>query len=260
MDIKKLLPGHPWADTIEYFASIDSTSTYLQRQASFGAAQGSVVIADSQTAGKGRLGRVFHSPAGTGLYMSVLLRPMCKPQLLMHLTCAVAVAVCDAIEAVTGFCPQVKWVNDIVWQGKKLGGILTGIHTDKDGNVEYAIVGIGINCGHTVFPEALQNIAVSLADVTGAAVDRQALAAELIRRLESMNQQLIDDQELIMDRYRSLCAVIGRQVRLLRAQEDRTATVLDVDNDGGLIVRLADGTVETVNSGEISLRGENSYI
>lgn len=260
MDIVKLLSGHPWADTIQHFDCIDSTNTYLQQQAASGAPEGTVIFADRQTAGKGRLGRSFHSPAGSGIYMSVLLRPNCKPEQLMHLTCAVAVAVCRAIEITTGFRPQIKWVNDIVWQGKKLGGILTALCVGAAGTVDWAIVGIGINCAATAFPKELEGIATSLASVTEVPVDRYALCAELVRQLEYMNRDLQQKQCDYMAFYRQNCVVIGKNVHLIRGDEIRSATVLDVDDQGALTVRLQDGQITTINSGEVSLRGENNYV
>lgn len=261
MDIAKLLPGHPWAQTIQYFDRIDSTSSYLQSLAAMGAPEGTAVFADSQSAGKGRLGRSFHSPAGSGLYMSVLLRPDCRPEKIMHLTCAVAVAVCQAIENVTGFRPQIKWVNDIVWQGKKLGGILTSLSVNATtGLVDWAIVGIGINCANIAFPEALKQIATSLGAVTGQQIDRTVLAAELVRQLAFMRDDLTEKHGKYLEQYRKNCVVIGKNVRLIRGDECREAMVLDIDEDGALIVRLADGRIETVNSGEVSLRGQDGYL
>ena len=142
------------------FETIDSTNTYLKQLAEAGAEGGTAVIAHSQTGGRGRLGRSFHSPAGSGIYLSYLLRPNCKPEGLMHLTCAVAVAMCDAVEKTTGLRPGIKWTNDLVWQKRKLGGILTELGFEN-GLVSYAVVGIGINCTQTEedFP---QHCAVSL--------------------------------------------------------------------------------------------------
>lgn len=261
MDISELLSGHPWANTIQYFDCIDSTNAYLQSLAPTGAPEGTVILADSQRAGKGRLGRSFHSPAGTGIYISVLLRPNHKPEELMHMTCSVAVAVCRAIETVSGFMPQIKWVNDIVWQGKKLGGILTGLSVNAaTGLVDWAIVGVGINCNDTDFPTELQTIASSVQSVAGCTISREILAAELVRQLERMNRELFEKQGEYMDLYRKNCVVIGKAVRLIRGEESREATVLDVDDYGALIVRLHDGSIETVNSGEVSLRGQNGYL
>ena len=259
MDIAKLLPGHPWANSIEYFESIDSTNTYLQSLAAKGAPAGTVILANRQDAGRGRLGRTFHSHAGSGIYMSVLLRPNCKPEQLMHLTCAVAVAVCRAVENSVGFRPQIKWVNDIVWNGKKLGGILTALSLSKEGLVDHAIVGIGLNCAHQDFPVEIANIATSLESVSGKSIHRDQLAAALVATLETMSRELIVEQTRYLEEYRQNCVVIGKAVRLIRGDETRDATILDIDANGALLVRLSDGALETVNSGEVSLRTTQGY-
>lgn len=261
MDLQMQLSGHPWADKIQYFDCISSTNAYLQSLADQGAPAGTVIVADSQSAGKGRLGRTFHSPAGSGIYMSVLLRPNCKPEQLMHLTCAVAVEICRAIETVTGVKPQIKWVNDLLWQGKKLAGILTAVSAQPDtGLVKWAVIGIGINCASCDFPPDVAAIATTLEDIGGNPIDRAALTAELIRRLEVMSRTLIPEQSAYMDHYRKNCVVIGKDVRLIRGDESRQAHILDIDDNGALLALLPDGTVQTVNSGEVSLRGAEKYI
>ncbi len=260
MDILHLLGAHPWADTIQYYDTVVSTNAFLQQQAMDGAPEGTVIFADSQSGGMGRLGRSFHSPAGAGIYMSVLLRPKCKPEKLMHLTCAVAVAVCRAIEKAVGLRVQIKWVNDLIYKDRKLAGILTKLSVDqKTGLIDWAIVGIGINCSPAAFPPELQNIVTSLADITGKVIDRAALAAELVRQLEEMRRGLFENKNVTMAYYRENCAVIGEKVWLIRGEERKGAQVLDVDNDGGLVVEDENGAVCTVNSGEISLRKQNSF-
>ena len=122
--------GHPWAEHVHYYPITDSTNIRAKELAIQGAPNGTVCIAGSQSGGKGRMGRSFHSPEGSGLYFSLILRPNCKPQELMHLTCAVAVAACDAVETLCGSRPQVKWINDLVAGNKKLGGILTELSVD----------------------------------------------------------------------------------------------------------------------------------
>lgn len=261
MDIPHLLGIHPWADTIQYYDMLESTNTLLQQQAMAGAPEGTVIFADSQSGGMGRLGRSFHSPAGAGIYMSVLLRPKCRPESLMHLTCAVAVAVYKAIEKAVGIRVQIKWVNDLIYKDRKLAGILTKLSVDpKTGLIDWAIVGIGINCSPASFPPELESIVTSLGDIADKTVNRAALAAELVRQLEEMSRNLFDAKADTMAYYRENCAVIGEKVWLIRGEERKGALVLDVDHDGGLVVRDENGAVYTVNSGEISLRKQNSAI
>ena len=144
--IKNLRESCPWQDSLLWFDSIESTNTHARELARQGAAHGTVLIADHQTGGRGRLGRSFHSPAGSGVYMSVILRPNCNPQEIMHLTCAAAVAMCDAVETAAGFRPGIKWTNDLVCGHRKIAGVLTELGFDSHGNVDFAVVGIGINC------------------------------------------------------------------------------------------------------------------
>lgn len=260
--LAQLNPACPWR-TLSWYDTIASTNTAAKLLAKQGAAHGTVLIADCQTGGRGRMGREFVSQAGMGIYLSVILRPACPPDRLMHLTCAVAVAVCDAIEQVTGLRPGVKWINDLVCEKRKLGGILTELSLDTaTGLTEYAVIGIGINCAQTRedFPPALQDLAGSLAMATGKAVDRAALAGAMIDALWQMDSTLLGAKDAILDRYRTDCVTLGQPICVHKADAVLHGTALDVDGDGGLTVRLEDGRVITVNSGEVSIRGMYGYI
>lgn len=261
MELHHLLSGHPWETSILHFDRVTSTNLMLQEMARQGAPEGTVIFADSQSSGMGRLGRSFHSPAGAGIYMSVLLRPGCNPQELMHLTCAVAVAVHKAIENVIGVQVGIKWVNDLIYNDRKLAGILTKLSVDPGtGLVDWAIVGIGINCSPAAFPPELDSIVTCLERVVDGPVDRTKLAAELVRQLEQMCRTLFTAKAETMAHYRKSCAVIGEKVWLIRGDERTSAAVLDVDNDGGLVVQGDNAMVWTVNSGEITLRKQNSAV
>lgn len=260
-DILSHLPGN-FSWQVHWYDCLDSTNTEAKRLAQAGAPHGTVVIAGKQTAGRGRMGRSFSSPAGLGLYLSVILRPCCPAEKLMHLTCAAGVAACKAIEEVTGYRPGIKWINDLVAGTKKLGGILTELSVDAGtGLVGYAIVGIGINCNQAPedFPAELQDIAVSLKTSTGNAVEIAKLAAALIRTLFETESCLLTGQDGIMNFYRSNCVTLGKQVRVI-GPEIKNATALDIDPDGGLIVQYENGTVATVSSGEVSVRGLFGYL
>lgn len=262
--IQEFLPkDHPWRNSILYFDTIDSTNTHAKALASAGAPHGTVLIADTQTGGRGRMGRSFHSPSGKGIYLSVILRPNCTPAELMHLTCAAGCAMCDAVETVAGIRPGIKWINDLVWETKKLGGILTELSIDtKTGMVSYAVVGIGINCGQKSedFPKEIQNIATSLSIITGKPTDRSHLAAAMINALCAMNDRLLTEKAAIMEQYRTDCVTIGKAVSVHRFEEVRHGTALSVDHDGCLLVRFADGHTESIGSGEVSIRGMYSYV
>lgn len=254
------LPGDlPWQ--VHWFTTVDSTNTQAKTMAQAGAPQGTVLIASQQTGGRGRMGRSFSSPAGAGLYLSVILRPNCNAEKLMHLTCAAGVAACDAVEQSCGIRPGIKWINDLVLENKKLGGILTEMSVDpKTGLVDFAVIGIGINCLQKArdFPQELQDIAISLT-AAGYQVDMAQLAANLICALYKMSEQL-QDPAATMAAYRRDCITLGREVTLLRGEEKQYGTALDVDDDGALAVRFPDGSVKSVNSGEVSVRGMYGYV
>lgn len=258
--IAHLPPRHPWADRITVLDTVDSTNTCLKSMAQQGAPEGTVVIAHRQTGGRGRLGRQFSSPAGLGLYFSLLLRPQCPPQQLMHLTCAAAVAASDAVCQVCGLTPDIKWINDLVVGKRKLGGILTelSIHPDSR-QVDYGMIGIGINCHQSAadFPEDIRPIATSL-HLEGQSVDRAALAAALMERCQDLYAPARKDP--LMESYRSRCVTLGQPVCLHRGTEMIYAQALDVDMDGALVVEYPDGSRQTVTSGEVSVRGMYGYL
>ena len=245
--------------TVHYFETLDSTNTYAKKLAAEGAPHGTAIVANAQTAGRGRLGRSFHSPAGSGIYLSVILRPQCTPAQLMHLTCAVGVAVCNAVEKALCFRPGIKWINDLVVGNRKLGGILTELSVATTGMVDYAVVGIGINCNQVDFPEDIAHIACSAATVLGKTVDRQRLIDGLLQELEVMSDRLLTQQADIMEQYRQDCVTLGKAVKVLRSDICRTGTALKVLDDGALLVRFDNGTTEAVNSGEVSVRGLWDY-
>lgn len=250
----------PWRDTLYWYESIDSTNIRAKELGKDGAGHGTVLIANHQTQGRGRMGRTFYSPTADGLYMSVILRPGCAPAQLMHLTCAVAVAACDAIETVTGFRPGIKWINDLVASKRKLGGILTELSIDPNSQlVDFAVVGIGINCFQSNFPQQLQDIAISLETVTNTKPNFPHLAAAIIASLWKMDKTLLCQKDLIMTQYKTDCITLGQDVALLRGEEKRYGTALDIDNDGQLLVRFTDGKEEFVSSGEVSCRDLYSF-
>ena len=182
------------------------------------------------------------------------------PEALMHLTCATGVIVGDAIVRIGKPMPGIKWTNDLVLGKRKLGGILTEISVDPaTGKVAWAIIGIGINCCQKDgnFPPEIQNIAISLGI---SPQDRPQLAVELIRALHQMRQHLFAEKAGYMEDFRHRCVTIGQQISILRADDVSHGTALSVDDDGGLLVRLTDGTLTTVTSGEVSIRGMYGYL
>ena len=235
--IQLYLKNHPWAEHITVLDCVNSTNTYLKELAKRGAPHGSIVIAEAQSAGRGRLGRRFESPRGKGLYLSLLLRQ--SPDL--RLTPLAAEAVRRAVVQLTGLSVQIKWINDLVCDGKKLCGILTEI---SDGCV---IIGIGINCEGVP-----HEVSTSLAQL-GYPTDCNALAAAVIQSLSEMSYDWLDS-------YKEHCLTIGQDVQLIQNETVRYAHVDDMDDMGALLVTLHDGRKERIFSGEVSVRGMYGYV
>ena len=251
------LRDHPWAGTVEILDTVDSTNNYLKTLGAAGAPHGAVAAADCQTGGRGRLGRSFDSAPGAGVYLSVLLRPACPPAQLMTLTAQAAVAARRAVQSVTGAEAGIKWVNDLVLNGKKLCGILTELSLEAEsGLVSYAVVGVGINCNRTAdsFPPTLRETAGSILSETGRRVDRNVLAAALIRELSALPK--LDWRAV----YRAACVKLGKEVQFLApGQPPRVGIALDVGQEAELIVQTETG-IEAVRSGEVSVRGLYGYV
>ena len=231
-----------------WLTETDSTNRQLRLLAEHGAAAGSVLLADAQTAGRGRLGRAFASPMGKGLYLSCLLRPAISPAALGKLTPWAAVAVRRAVKAVCGLEADIKWVNDLLCHNRKLCGILTE-GAFRDGQLRYAILGIGLNVSALPedFPPELREIATSVYQETGQFFDRAALAAEIIRELDRLPTLWEYGDEAYFREYRAHCVTLGRYVRLSSGE---TGFAADLDRDYALLLRRADGTETRVMSGE----------
>lgn len=208
------------------------------------------------------MGHSFSSPAGLGLYFSLIMRPNCLPNELMHLTCAVGVAASNAVNEAAGLLPGIKWINDLVVGKRKLGGILTELSIDPISKlVDYAIVGIGINCSQQEkdFPPEIRNIATSLL-LSGFHIDRAMLAAALIKELCKLEVDLLPQKAEIMSAFSQRCVTLGKDISIVRGEEIRHAKALAVDEDGGLVVVFPDNICTTVSSGDVSIRGMYGYL
>ena len=179
----------------------------------------------------------------------------------MHLTCLTAVAVCDAIERVTSVRPGIKWINDLVYNKKKLAGILTELSVDANsGLVDFAIVGIGINCLQRAedFADEIKDIACSLYTISGKEYVRPQLIAETISAMSQLCSDLTHPKD-VMKRYAENCITLGTDICLIRGDEVRYGHALGLDETGGLIVQFRNGIIETISSGEVSVRGMYGY-
>ncbi len=247
-----LSPQDEWF-AVETAESVTSTNTVLKERAAAGAPEGTVLIAEQQTGGRGRQGRTFSSPRGTGLYTSILLRPKMRAEQALFLTTAVAVAVAETIEEVSGRAAGIKWVNDIWLDGLKVCGILTEASFDLEaGGLEYAVVGWGINLAEPAggFPEELRGIAGAVFDRIPDAETKSRLAAGVLRRFRRYYETL--GQKTFLKGYRERSILIGKDITILGSGE--AAFVLGIDDDCRLHVRLADGQERYLSSGEVRVR------
>lgn len=212
-----------------------------------------VFIADGQTAGRGRRGRSFCSPHGAGIYMSFLLHPKGELRDLTSVTTYAAVAVCRAIERACGLRTDIKWVNDIYYKGKKLGGILTeGALSEDMKTASYVIVGIGLNLARCDFPDEIAEIATSIEEITGSAPERNLLLTEIMAELLSGLDGISSDETL--EEYRRRSFLVGREITVHKLTASYPARVIGIGEDTSLLIRLTDGSVEKLITGEVSVR------
>ena len=231
---------------------VDSTNRALRALAEAGAEAGSAFLAEGQTAGRGRLGRRFASPRGKGLYLSLLLRPELPPEALGELPAWAAVAVRRALLRCCGLSAEIKWVNDLLCRGRKLCGIVAeGVL--REGRLESVVLGVGINVSgeREDFPPELRETATSVLLETGRAPDRAALAAALLRELDAMAEAFPRGRQKVWEEYRAHCVTLGKAVTLTDGTE---GTAEELGEDFSLLLRLSDGSLRRLRSGEASLR------
>jgi len=252
--IRRWLTAKEIGAEIEVHDVIDSTNTRAKALAAQGAAHGTVVCARSQTGGRGRFGRRFHSPQTGGIYVSIILRPRFSADRAVMTTSMAAVAVAQAIEKLADVDVKIKWVNDLYIAGKKTCGILCEAGMDfESGQLDYVVAGIGVNTSPAEFPEELREIATSVGNVCGHDISKNRLIAEICNGMEQLLPQLADGRFMAENKRRS--NVIGRNIIVLRGDERFPARAIDIDDEGSLVVETENG-VQTVRSGEVSVRWE----
>lgn len=256
-NIRKRLTGAACCAAIDVRETVTSTNTVVKEMAEQGGPEGIVVIAEQQSAGKGRLGRSFYSPKGTGLYMSILLRPKFSAEESLSITTAAAVAVAGAVESVTGRSAKIKWVNDVYVDGYKICGILTEASIDfETQGLSYAVLGIGVNIRE---PEAgfsgeLKEIAGALYQEDPPPGTRTAIAAEILNRFFGFYERLMEKTFLTEYKERSL--LTGMKVSFFRGDRKQRGTVLGIDDQARLEVRLENGERVLFSAGEVNLDKE----
>lgn len=251
-----------WAGrNVLYFYETDSTNNAAKRAAEEGAPHGTLAVADYQTSGKGRRGRSWSSPHGTGIFMSLLTRPELHPSCASMLTLVAALAVTEGIKEFCGVDTLIKWPNDIVLNGRKLCGILTEMSTELE-CIHYVVTGMGINANMEEFPEEIGRTATSLLIESGKKVKRSELAGAVMKAFETYYDRFMEtgDMSGLLDIYNGRLANAGSPVRVLAPGNEYTGTALGIDETGELLVRMEDGEVRRVISGEVSVRGIYGYV
>lgn len=246
--------------TIVYLDEIDSTNNEAKRLAREGAKEGTLIIADCQKSGKGRMGRVWSSPSGEGIWMSLILRPSILPREASQLTLIAGVAMAEAIEKVTGLTAEIKWPNDIVIHQKKVCGILTEMSAQIEG-IEYVVLGIGVNVNMIAFTEELP-YATSLAIEGKREYSRKQIIARFLEIFEEDYKVYTQQPNLhfIKERYEARCITLHKKVKLIMKDEEKVAQALEINEEGELVVKLEEGSIEEIASGEVSVRGLYGYI
>ncbi len=271
LDVDRLKEGLVNADVlkaIEYRKSTESTNKLARDAAEQrgeyegkSPAMPALFIADEQTLGRGRLGRSWISSSGSGIWMSLLIKPDMEVVHAPMITLLAAIAVCEAINNHYPIKAYIKWPNDIVVDGKKLCGILTEMSADIDG-INYIVTGMGINIKKEKLPTEIEGKALALEEAIGKRADRERLIIDIIAELVDMIGSISKSRELgrFKDRYEKLCINIGREVTVLDPKGEYRARAIGIDNKGELIVECSDKSVKRILSGEVSVRGVYGYV
>ncbi len=254
--LETIWAGHP----VVFAEEVDSTNRLLMQLAAQGAPHGTLVVAELQTAGRGRRGRDWYSPKGSGIWMSLLLRPEIPAEKTPMLTLVAAMAAYDALAPLAEGC-MIKWPNDIVVNGKKVCGILTELGFDAAGS-SYVVTGIGVNVNTPDFAGDLQTVAASLYTETGKVFDRVPIICHLWQAFEKYYELFTGAGSLepLKEAYNSRLVNAGRTVRIEGTDIRETGTALGINDEGELGILLPDGTVRNVASGEVSVRGVLGYV
>lgn len=240
---------------VEYFDEISSTNTILKERAVRGEPENTIIVAEYQTAGRGRLGKSFFSPRGCGVYLSYLIKPDIRALDAVFITVAAAVAMVRALDEVLGIKTQIKWVNDIYYCDKKLCGILTESSINPDGRLNFAILGIGLNiknppCG---YPEEFAYKTTNIENITGKITNSQKcdLFASFINIFDSI---FLDKERKFIKEYKEASCLINREIEILSGEHSDTAKVIDIDDNANLVVEKTDGTKISLSSGDVSIK------
>lgn len=251
-----------WAGrNLKFYESIGSTNAQAKAEAENGAPHGTLVVADMQTAGRGRRGRGWDSPAGTNIYFTLALKPDFLPDKAAMLTLVMAHAVSRGITLETGLQCGIKWPNDIVVKGRKVCGILTEMSAEPD-YIQYVVIGVGINVGKQEFAPALADKAVNLEEVCGGSVSRSSLLAHIMSAFEEDYElfEAAGDLSGLLTSYNEMLVNRDAQVRVLDPKGEYNGVARGITAGGELLVETEDGSIREVYAGEVSVRGIYGYV
>lgn len=260
-EIKSRMETQWVGQRVYFYEENDSTNTQAKRLAEEDAPSGTLIVSDCQLKGKGRRGRVWTSPKGEAIYMTILLRPQIRPDRASMVTLVMGLSVVQAIRNVLGLETSIKWPNDVVLNRKKLVGTLTEMSAQMD-YIEYMVIGTGINANMTEFSEELEDKATSLRMEMGRPVNRAALIAESMKCFEKNYEIFEKTQDLsgLIEDYQAVLANLNQPVRVLEPGHEYSGIARGINEKGELLVEREDGTVTAVYSGEVSVRGLYSYV
>lgn len=243
---------------IIHFETIDSTNTY-SKSIAMKEPEGTVVISEEQTKGRGRLGRIWDSKAHEGIWMSIILKPDILPYKSTFLTIIAGASIAKALNDL-GIKVGIKWPNDIILNGKKLCGILTELSAEIE-RINYIVLGIGMNVKNKDFPSDIENIATSLYK-EGYEISRVDIVRYILCELEkNYIRYIVDgDKKSIIDIYKKYSVVLNKNIYIIKNEEKELVNCIDINLDGNLIVKRSDGSIDEIISGEVSVRGENGYV
>lgn len=246
--------------TVYYFDAVDSTNNKAKALAAQGAPEGAIVVAETQGGGRGRLSRGWFTPHGRGVWFSIVLRPRFLPQEAPKCTLLAAVAIAKGIRAATGIEVGIKWPNDILYAGKKLVGILTEMSAEMDG-INYVVIGMGVNVNirQEAFPEEIRATATSLAAIAGRRLRRLDVLTASLAAMEPLYERVQQEGFApVLDEWRKYAVTLGQEVNVISVDQVFSGRAVDIDSEGALLVERADGAVERVLAGDVSIRPKQS--
>lgn len=251
-EIRQYLKTKKFGQTIYAFDTINSTNAYAKSLVSMGCAEGTLIIAEEQSKGRGRAGRSWFSEKGNNLTFSIILKPKITPDSIGILSLYASLAVAQSIENIVHLIPECKWPNDVLLSGKKVCGILSEGVFDN-GQLAHTIVGIGINVNQTVFPDEIKTTATSLSLCTGINCNRLHVLAVVIEQLEILYEKILFGQlgEILVS-WKKYCSLFGKKIRVDLQGTVVSGTVITIADDGGLILQV-DGIEKKILAGEVTV-------